>query len=123
MFQITEVAFTGYPVTDIGRARAFYEGVLQLKPTTTFENEGCHWIEYDIGPSTIAITNISPEWKPSGDGPAVALEVADFEEAIAWLQKAAVKFVVEPTTSPVCRMAVIADPDGNLVTIHKRSAA
>ena len=29
---ITEIAFTGTPVTDIKRAREFYEGVLGLKP-------------------------------------------------------------------------------------------
>ncbi len=28
-----EIAFTGTPVTDIKRPRAFYEGVLGLKPT------------------------------------------------------------------------------------------
>jgi predicted enzyme related to lactoylglutathione lyase len=123
MIQITEVAFTGYPVTDIVRARAFYENVLLLKPTATFENEGSHWIEYDIGPSTIAITNMSPKWKPSIDGPAVAFEVADFDEAVAVLRKAAVKFVVEPATSPVCRLAVVADPDGNQIAFHKRNSA
>lgn len=31
--KVTEIAFTGYPVTDIPRARAFYEGVLNLKET------------------------------------------------------------------------------------------
>jgi len=29
---IAEIAFTGTPVTDIKRAREFYEGVLGLKP-------------------------------------------------------------------------------------------
>jgi catechol 2,3-dioxygenase-like lactoylglutathione lyase family enzyme len=46
--KVTESAFTGYPVTDMPRARAFYEGVLGLKPASTFEHEGKHWIEYDI---------------------------------------------------------------------------
>jgi len=122
MIQITEIAFTGYPVTDIVRARAFYEGVLQLKTSATFESEGCHWIEYDIGPGTIAITNMSPEWKPATAGPAAAFEVADFDAAVSVLREAAVKFIVEPTASPVCRMAVVTDPDGNFVTIHKRNA-
>ena len=31
--KITEIAFTGTPVTDIKRAREFYEGVLGLNPT------------------------------------------------------------------------------------------
>jgi predicted enzyme related to lactoylglutathione lyase len=123
MICITEIAFTGYPVTDIIRARAFYEGTLQLKPTKVFENEGRCWIEYDVGPNTVAISNFSPDWKPSADGASIAFEVANFDEAISVLRAASVKFVLEPTASPVCHMAVVSDPDGNLVTIHKRSSA
>lgn len=29
---------------------------------------------------------------------------------------------VEPMESPVCHMAVVSDPDGNSVTIHRRKA-
>lgn len=119
--EVIEIAFTGYPVTDIARARAFYEGLLNLKPTLDFEHEGRHWIEYDIGPATLAITSMSPEsWKPSVDGPAVALEVADFDAAVAALQAGGVRFTVEPMDSGVCRLAVVQDPDGNAVAIHKR---
>lgn len=121
MIQITEIAFTGYPVTDVARARGFYEGVLRLRPTQQFEHEGKHWIEYDVGPATLAISNMSGEqWKPSSDGPSVALEVADFEAAVAALRAAAVKFVVEPMDSGVCRMAIVQDPDGNALAVHKR---
>ncbi len=121
MIQVTEIAFTGYPVTDIARARAFYENILRLQVSTTFEHDGRHWIEYDIGPGTLAISNMAPEWKPSRDGPSIALEVADFDAAIAELRAAGVTFVIEPTPSPVCRIAIIADPDGNSVAIHKRN--
>ena len=48
----TNIAFTGIPVTDMKRARDFYEGVLGLKPSEDF-SEGV-WIEYEIGPGTIA---------------------------------------------------------------------
>lgn len=40
---ITEMAFTGTPVTDIQRARAFYEGVLGLRPA--MESAGGQWVE------------------------------------------------------------------------------
>jgi hypothetical protein len=64
--KIVEIAFTGYPVTDIQRARAFYEDVLKLESTRTFGSGDRHWIEYDLGPSTFAIKNMSSEdWKPS----------------------------------------------------------
>jgi predicted enzyme related to lactoylglutathione lyase len=119
--KILELAFTGYPVTDMERARAFYEGVLKLEPTRTFENPHGQWIEYDLGPSTFAISNMSKEeWKPSTDGPAVAFEVDDFDSAVGDLRASNIKFVIEPFESPVCRMTIIADPDGNSVGIHKR---
>lgn len=123
MLAVTAIAFTGYPVTDIPRARAFYEQVLGLQSTTVFEHEGRHWIEYDIGPSTLAISNMSADkWKPSADGPAVALEVGDFEAAVAALRAARVRFLLEPMDSGVCRMAIVADPDGNSLCIHHRYA-
>ena len=62
------------------------------------------------------------EWKPSSDGPAVAFEVDDFDSAVDELRASNVKIVVEPFESPVCRMAIMADPDGNSVAIHKRNA-
>lgn len=123
MIRVNEIAFTGYPVTDVARARRFYEGVLNLKPSTQFEHEGKHWIEYDIGPGTLAISNMSGDkWKPSGSGPSAALEVEDFDAAINTLREARVKFVVDPMDSGVCRMAIILDPDGNSLAIHKRRA-
>jgi predicted enzyme related to lactoylglutathione lyase len=113
----TNIAFTGIPVTDIKRARAFYEGVLKLKPSGEFA-EGV-WIEYEIGPNTLAIGSVGDQWKPSSDGTSVAIEVEDFAEAIKSLKEANVPFDSENIESPVCRMAVVQDPDGNKIIIHK----
>lgn len=120
--KVIEIAFTGYPVTDLKRAKQFYEGSLGLKQTAVFGDENQAWIEYDIGPSTLAITNMSSDWKPSSDGGGVALEVDNFDTAIAELKKAGVKFRFEPFESPVCHMAIVFDPDGNAICIHKRKA-
>lgn len=120
--KITAVAFIGYPVTDLARARAFYETLLGLKAGEVWEHEGKAWIEYDLGTATLAISNMSADmWKPSNDGPAVALEVDDLDAAIAELRAAGVKFYLEPVSSPVCRMAVVADPDGNSVVFHQKA--
>ena len=121
MIQVTAVAFTGYPVTDMPRARAFYEDLLQLKPTATWENDDKYWIEYDIGPATLAISNMWPTWRPAADGPVVGLEVADFDAAIAELRRRGVKFTLEPLDSGACHLAIVADPDGNSVLIHHRN--
>jgi predicted enzyme related to lactoylglutathione lyase len=113
----TNIAFTGIPVTDIKRARAFYEGALGLKPSAEF-GEGV-WIEYELGDETLAIGSVGDQWKPSPDGTSVAIEVEDFEAAIKDLKAANVTFAAEGIDSPVCRMAVVQDPDGNKIIIHK----
>src|SRR5258707_10205262 len=85
MIRYKEIAFIAYPVTDVARARKFYEGVLGLKPNAALASETPHWIEYDIGSGTLGIGS-SPQWLPSQDGASAALEVEDFEAAVATLR-------------------------------------
>jgi predicted enzyme related to lactoylglutathione lyase len=44
----------------------------------------------------------------------------DLDEALSQLQARGVQVVREITDTPVCRFAIIADPDGNRILIHKR---
>lgn len=118
--KITELAYTGTPVTDMARARAFYEGVLGLKPT--MESDGGLWIEYDIGQGTFGIGCFGEMWKPSSDGTCVAFEVEDFDEELAQLQVMNVPFARGVTETHICRFAIICDPDGNRILIHKRKS-
>jgi predicted enzyme related to lactoylglutathione lyase len=46
--------------------------------------------------------------------------VEDFDSAVGTLRANNVKIVVEPFESPVCRMMIVADPDGNSIAVHKR---
>ena len=117
---IKEIAFTGMSVTDMKRARAFYEETLGLKPTE--EMAGGKWIEYTVGNGTFAITNINPKWTPSDQGTAVGFEVDDFEKTNAELKKRGTRYWLEPSETPICWMAIVQDPDGNKVVIHKRKA-
>lgn len=122
--QVVAFAFTGYPVTDLARARDFYEGVLGLRPARVWEGDGKGWIEYELGDATLAISNgAGDQWKPSSQGASVALEVADFPATIAALRDAQTKFVGEPLEFPSCQMAIIQDPDGNRLLIHKKKGA
>src|SRR5437773_8145336 len=116
--KIIEIAFTGTPVTDIKRARAFYEGVLGLKPT--MESAGGMWVEYDVGAATFGIGCYGDVWKPSPDGTCVAFEMDDLDDAVSRLKSLGVKFAMEVTDSPICRFAIICDPDENRILIHKR---
>ena len=113
-----EIAFTGTPVTDIKRARAFYEDVLELKPT--LESLGGLLVEYSIGNGIFTIGCLGEEWKPSPDGTFVAFEVEDLDTEIARLETKGVKFTMGATELPTSRFAVILDPDGNKIMIHKR---
>ena len=119
---ITEIAFVGYPVTDMARARKFYEQTLGLKVSRNLEDDNGSWIEYDIGPGTLAIFNGAPDWKPSRGGGSAALEVTDFPAAIERLNAHGCKPYVGPMETPVCHMAVVTDPDGNSIVIHKRKS-
>jgi predicted enzyme related to lactoylglutathione lyase len=115
---ITEIAFTGTPVTDIKRARQFYEGVLGLKPA--MESAGGLWVEYEIGQGTFGIGCYGDVWKPSEQGTCIAFEVDDLDGELARLKSRGVKFSMQATDTPVCRFAIIYDPDGNKILIHKR---
>jgi len=117
MPEIQSVAFFAYPVTEISRARSFYEGVLGLKLDHNYNDA---WLEYDIAGQTFAITTMAEGEKPGARGGFIALEVDDFDAWIAKIKAADISFLVEPFETPVCRMAVIADPDGNGITLHRR---
>jgi predicted enzyme related to lactoylglutathione lyase len=115
--KINNIGFVGIPVTDIGRARKFYEEVLGL--SASGEMMGGKWIEYSVGDNTLAIANVGEQWTPSDEGTAAALEVEDFDKAIKHLKDRQVDFAAEPFETPCCRMAVVQDPDGNKLIIHK----
>ena len=114
---ITAIAFTVYPVSNMERARAFYEHVLGLPMSTHLQDI---WIEYDIGDSTFAITTMNIGHTPGANGAIVAFEVSDFEAFVHKMKERAVSFVREPFDTQVCRIAIIEDPDRNHITIHKR---
>ncbi len=117
--KIKEFAFVAYPVTDITRTRAFYEGVLGLTCTTAHTTSSS--FEYEVGPHTLLI-GYHEMMKPSSDGPCLALEGEDFDEAIAHLEQHKVTFLGELFQGPICRGAFLLDPDGNKIGINKRNA-
>jgi len=116
---ITSIAFTVYPVSNMERARAFYEHVLGLHVSWRYQDV---WVEYDVGGSTFAISTAETGHAPGAKGAVVAFEVSDFDAFINKMKERAVSFMTEPFETPVCRMAVIEDQDGNHITIHKRHA-
>ena len=124
--KISGIAFVAYPVTDIARARAFYEGVLKLEITMNHpldEKGETVWMEYDIGAEhCLAVSNI---WAPSGQpgGPTAALEVDDIDAAHQELATAGALDLEkkEIMASPACRFFLAKDPDGNPFMIHQHN--
>jgi len=117
MIKYKEIAFTVYAVTNMTKARKFYQGVLGLKPSRVLSK---NFVEYDLGPGTLVVACAPKQWKPSRHGTSAALEVANFAEAVEHLRKKKVKFHVGPLEFPTCRMVAFRDPDGNVISLHQR---
>jgi predicted enzyme related to lactoylglutathione lyase len=115
--KIKAIGFVAIPVTDITRARSFYEEVLGLRVSE--EMMGGKWIEYSVGEETLAIASVGEMWTPSDQGTSAAFEVENFDEAIQRLKSRQVPFAADAFETPCCHMAVVQDPDGNKLIIHK----
>ncbi len=113
-----KVAFTMFPVKDPKRARAFYEGTLGLTVGSKAPNGD--WTEYDLpGGGCLALFR-TEDIKPSADsGGSIAFEVEDLDALIARLKSEGVQFKADLIHSPVCRMSVILDSEGNAIILHE----
>lgn len=114
------IAFTAYAVTNMARARRFYEKILGLKPARILHR---NFVEYDIGSGTLTVGCAPKLWPPSRKGTVATLEVRDFDAALAHLKRKRVKPSLGPFDSPRCRMVAVRDPDGNQIVLHQRKRA
>ena len=120
-----KVAFTMFPVKDAQRARAFYQDTLGFK-LGSHSKDGV-WTEYDLpGGGCLALfcdprrKPDAPEAAPAGDASAsIAFEVEDLDALNARLKQQGVDYVSDLIPSPVCRMSVIRDTEGNSIILHE----
>ena len=118
---LEKVAFTMYPVRDMARARAFYEETLGLGLAP--QRATSPWVEFDLpGGGCLAITDVTGD-APRSDGATIAFEVDDLPATIAELKAKGVTFKAEDIESPVCRMAVCFDSEGNAIILHTLKSA
>ncbi|MFT3727722.1 MAG: VOC family protein [Terricaulis sp.] len=116
---LEKVAFTMYPAKDVARARKFYGEVLGLKEGSVGNQGEGWWVEYDLpGGGCFALTNFTQD-EPSANGGTIAFEVTDIEALCADLQSKGVTFKGDLIQSPVCRMRVISDTEGNSILLHQ----
>jgi predicted enzyme related to lactoylglutathione lyase len=115
---IQKVAFSMYPVTDWQRARKFYGETLGLQIGS--KSPDGVWTEYDLpGGGCIALYCGKDLTPSTTSGGSVALEVDDLDKTIADLEAKGVVFKDKMIHSPVCRMSVIADSEGNSIILHE----
>ncbi|MGV3278520.1 VOC family protein [Rickettsiales bacterium LUAb2] len=116
---IKKIAFVMYPVTNMDRARNFYENVLELKANSIY-GEGS-WVEYDLPEGgCLALTNMAQGVTPASDkGGSLAFEVENLDILLAKLKEQNITIKVDTMAFPVCKMAVILDTEGNAITLHQ----
>ena len=98
-FMIKGVAFMVYPVTDMARARQFYEQDLGLTMSSSYEGV---WIEYHLNTvQCFAITTMMKEIKPSAtSGGSIGFEVDDVDATVKGLKAKGHKTTPKATHSP-----------------------
>jgi catechol 2,3-dioxygenase-like lactoylglutathione lyase family enzyme len=115
--RVEQVDFITVPTRDVGRAKAFYTGVLGLPASAKSDGE-------------VETPNVTLSfWNPEEDGeeffsnPAgFALRVEDVERAVDEVRAAGAEIMGTVDTG-VCHMGFVKDPDGNTVILHRRYAA
>jgi predicted enzyme related to lactoylglutathione lyase len=119
-----KIAFTMFGVEDSERARAFYETKLGF--TRGSSSKDGVWTEYDLpGGGCLALfKHPDPKQQPprGSAGASVAFEVDDLDALIPQLKGKGVTFKSEIIPSPVCRMSIIEDSEGNSIVLHQLHA-
>lgn len=124
MIPVTGLAFAVYVVSDITRARRFYGEQLGLPIGIDQEvAPGFWWLEFDLGPSALGVTNMALPGANATRTPGVTVEVGDFDATLAHVQHAGIPVFWGPNDFPVCRSFGIKDPDGNDLYFHQRKGA
>lgn len=113
-----KVAFTMYPVKDMARAERFYRETLGLGPSTGSVEHG--WVEFDL-PSggCLALTTHSGSQPSASAGGTIAFEVANLDQLLDGLKAKGVSLPATDIQSPVCRMAMCIDSEGNRIVLHQ----
>ena len=115
---LRKVAFTMIPVQDADRARSFYETTLGLRRGSAAGNGV--WTEYDLpGGGCVALFRTDDIQPSAGAGSSVAFEVEDLDALNARLRATGVNYRAPMIHSPVCRMSIITDSEGNALILHQ----
>ena len=114
------VDFISCTVSDLETSVAFYRDTLGL--TLEYHNDEIGWAEFGAPPTTIALgeANDDVPLTPGGGGVMIALAVDDVEAALDELRDAGHEVGLDLVDTGACDMAMVTDPDGNPVMLHRR---
>jgi catechol 2,3-dioxygenase-like lactoylglutathione lyase family enzyme len=115
---IRKVDAVGIPSSDAERSRTFYVETLGLRP-----DENARY-EFWVGDTCFAIwqpAQFGGEYQPQSNSIAL-LHVDDVAAARTELEAKGVRFNGDTFDSGVCHIADFSDPDGNVLSLHKRYA-
>ncbi|MCP9484561.1 MAG: VOC family protein [Gaiellaceae bacterium MAG52_C11] len=119
MISVERTDFMSVPVTDMERARRFYEETLGIRNSSS----DAAWPEFETGNVSLYLVDpkrIGFEFSPHSAH--IALRVPDVAEARTKLEAAGVAFDGDTLDTGVCHMAFFKDPDGNALMLHRRYA-
>ncbi len=111
--EVRGIDFTVYLVSDMERSVEFYTDLIGKEPDSNWDNTYVEWVIND------AAFGLYKAGANPGGGQ-VAFNVENLAESLAELQAKGIKVVQDMEETPVCRMAAIADPDGNSVILHEK---
>jgi predicted enzyme related to lactoylglutathione lyase len=118
---VSGMDLSGYMVQDAQRAIAFYREIFGLEPSMVYpDNRGA---EYNLPDgSTFGLWGGGGKVMPFQPSNGVMFAVDDLDASVAALRQRGISPFYENET-PVCRMAMIHDSEGNIITLHKRKVA
>ncbi len=115
----------GVVISDPARSLAFYRDMLGMKDEGEMEVRGGRMYRLRCGASLIKLVKMDrePEGRPVGGGPGrgfglryFTIHVDDLRALVAQLEGNGVKLLVPPAENrPGVLMAMVNDPDGNIV--------
>lgn len=113
------VDFVFRTVSDLDESVAFYRDTLGLE--LEWHDAELGWAEFAAPPTTLSLGQETDDipTKPGG-GSGLALAVDDVEAALDDLRESDAEILMEPIVTGACDMAMVADPDGNPLIIHRR---
>jgi catechol 2,3-dioxygenase-like lactoylglutathione lyase family enzyme len=113
--RVRAIDFVVVNVSDVARSVRFYRDTLGVD--VPLWEDSPRWQEFQTAPVAFALRE---DKGGPGVNAAIALAVEDVAGAVEELRGKGVPILLEPRESEVCFSALIQDPDGNLLLLHRR---